>query len=65
MIPSSAFIKIGQNLIAQPVVKTAVIHIPKREPIPIPQIVETEEVSAYDILKEWASLIVDFFGEYI
>jgi len=62
MIPSSAFIKIGQNLIAQPVLKTAVIHIPTR--MPIPPIVDTE-VSAYDILKEWACLVVEYFGEYI
>ena len=59
MIPSSAFIKIGQNLIAQPLVKAAVVRR-----MPILQIVDTE-VSAYDILKEWACLVVEYFGEYI
>jgi len=59
IIPSSAFIKIGQKLITQPIVK----HAPRRrEPVIEPA---QDPDSIYDIWKEWAGLLVEYFGEYI
>lgn len=55
-IPSSAFLNIGQKLITiEP--KTVTI----REPL----YVDDHDVSIYDILREWASLLIEYFGEYI
>jgi len=55
-IPSSAFIKIGQKLIATPILQVAA---------PEPTRIVDSEMSIYDIWKEWASLLVEYFGEYI
>ena len=60
MIPSSAFLKIGQNLIASDIIRAAATS--KRKRIPEQK---HREVSANDILSEWASIVVDYFGEYI
>lgn len=56
-IPSSAFLKIGQQL----AVKTLIpVPIPIREPVPLICI----EIASYDIIKEWAHALIEYFGEY-
>jgi hypothetical protein len=55
-IPSSAFLHIGQGLIA---IEPKVVVI--REPMPVSVI--DDYVSVYDILREWASILVEYFGE--
>jgi hypothetical protein len=60
MIPSSAFLKIGQNLIAPEIIRATSTSNRKRIPEQ-----KHREVSANDILREWASIVVDYFGEYI
>ena len=60
-IPSLAFLTIGKKLISQPIVQS-----PKSIRVPILQVVTyTDDVSTYDILSEWASLLIDYFGESI
>jgi hypothetical protein len=56
-IPSSAFLHIGQGLIIIEEPKAFVI----REPLYVNVI--DDDVSAYDILREWASILVEYFGE--
>lgn len=58
-IPSSAFLNIGQRLIIIEEPKALVI----REP-PHVSIID-DDISIYDILREWASLLIEYFGEYI
>ena len=72
-IPSSAFLKIGQQLavkipssafLQQFAIKTSTtpipVPIPIREPVPLICI----EIASYDILKEWAHALIEYFGEY-
>jgi hypothetical protein len=71
-IPSSAFLNIGQRLIA---IEPRLIAIEPRLIAIEPRLVVTREpivigddhhdVSVYDILREWASLLIEYFGEYI
>jgi hypothetical protein len=57
-IPSSAFLNIGQKLIT---VEPKIIII--RKPLAVNVI--DYDVSVYDILREWASLLVDYFGDFM
>lgn len=70
-IPSSAFLQIGQQLavtipssafLQQFAVNTPTTPapIPIREPVPLICI----EITSYDILKEWARALIEYFGEY-
>lgn len=72
-IPSSAFLKIGQQLavkilipipssafLQQLAVNTSTAPIPIREPVQQICI----EIASYDILKEWAHALIEYFGEY-
>lgn len=60
-IPSYAFLKIGQRLLEN---KTSAVTT--GEPIHVNVICDdSDSVSIYDILREWASLLVEYFGEYI
>ncbi len=63
-IPSLAFLTIGKKLISQPIVQSPKsIRVPKTIRAPI--LTVTDDVSTYDILSEWASLLIDYFGESI
>lgn len=58
-IPSSAFLTIGKKLI---------LISPKspKSPKSIPVVIQTpDEVSIGNILSEWATYIIDYFGEHI
>ncbi len=57
-IPSSAFLNIGQRLIT---IEPRVVVT--REPLVICD--DHHDISVYDILREWASLLIEYFGEYI
>ena len=68
-IPSSAFLQIGQQLavpipssvfLQQFAVETPTTPIPIREPVPLICI----EIASYDIIKEWARALIEYFGEY-
>lgn len=58
-IPSSAFLNIGQRLIT---IEPRVVVT--REPLYL-NVIGDDDVSIYDILREWASLLIEYFGEYI
>jgi hypothetical protein len=64
LIPSSAFLKIGKQL----VVKTPTTPVPAPPPIPTPirelALVIREDVTTYDILKGWAHEFIEYCGEY-
>ena len=57
-IPSSAFLNIGQRLIT---IESKIVII--RKPLYVNVI--DYDVSVYDILREWASLLVDYFGDFM
>lgn len=54
-IPSSAFLNIGKKLIT--------VEPKIREPLTVNVI--DYDVSVYDIIREWASLLVDYFGDFM
>ena len=59
-IPSSAFFAIGQKLF------TAPASIPIPIPIPILELTKIDDdLSTYDILHQWANLLIEYFGEYM
>lgn len=60
-IPSSAFLAIGQTLLT-PIQISIPVPLPRRSLV----IIDTAfEVTTYDILNEWANLIIEYFGEYL
>lgn len=63
VIPSSAFIKIGQKLITHPILREAVQQTLRHNESVIEPTPDLDSI--YDIWKEWASLLVEYFGEYI
>lgn len=62
LIPSSAFLKVGKQLVVKTPTAPAQVQVPTpiREPAP-PICVE---ITTYDILQEWAHEFIEYFGEY-
>jgi hypothetical protein len=73
-IPSSAFLKIGQQMIVnkqivnKQIVNKQIVNqqIVKKSIMTIrtPALATRDEITSYDILKEWANELMEHFGEY-
>ena len=61
-IPSSAFLKIGKQLVVKTPTVPAQVQVPT--PIREPEPSMCYEITTYDILKEWAHLLIEYCGEY-
>ena len=68
-IPSSSFLTIGKNLFSPPI-RTPLTQSPpiltpltQSPPIRTP-LTHTEEITTYDIIKEWVNMLIDLLRTY-
>lgn len=61
-IPSSAFLKVGKQLVVKTPTTPAQVPVPPPIREPAPSL--CHEITTYDILQEWAHLLIEYFGEY-